>query len=424
MAALRHLRRNFYLGLLNSSFFGISDALIEPTLVLSWFVSQLSGSSFLIGALNPISISGVFLLQFFSSGYLQGQERRLLLYQQTALLRCVSIGLMYPALLLVHDTTTLLIVFYFLLIVYNLSTGPGVLSFMDVVGKTIPPARRGTFFGVRYLSWGATALLGSLVVGYMLDESHGWPFPTNFAVLFLISFVFASLAMGAFSLFFEPLEDRANERVGWREQLLRARKLLREDAAYVRFLAARLSLVGVEMTMPFYIVYANKQLMVPAGMVGTYLLISTGSALLSTALWGYISDRYGNRLLVWLTILLGLPAPVIALLVGAMHHRSGQGEVTLVLFGLVFAFVGAFRVALSIAHNNYLLDIAPAQERPIYIGFANTVVGMAMVLTVFSGLIVDLVGYGFLFALALAFSGLAGLFGVGLVEPRRRVAYV
>jgi MFS family permease len=419
-AARRHLRRNFLLGVANGAFYNFSDGLLEPTLVLSWFVSQLTNSNFLIGLISPICVSGLYLLQLLTSGYLQGQERKLNLYKRVALLRAGSWGLMVPALLLVHDRALLLFIFYFLLIVYNLSAGPAVLSFMDIVGKAIPPTRRGSFFGLRNLSGGILALLGSLVVRYVLDERHGWPFPTNFAVLFLLSFIFVSIALGAFSLVSEPLESLNNQQAGWWKQLQRAWKLPREDAAYARFLATRLSLVGADIATPFYIVYAKNQLGIPASMVGTYLLVNVASALLSNILWGRISDRRGNRLLVWLTILVGLPAPLIALLVGTAYGRS----TTLVLLGLVFAFAGAFRMAYGIAHSNYLLEIVPASERPLYLGFANTAIGIAILATGLSGLLVDLAGFSFLFAVALAFCGLAGIFSLALVEPRRSTSYV
>jgi MFS family permease len=423
-AARRHLRRNFLLGVGNGALFTLSDALLEPTLVLSWFASQLTDSNFLIGLVTPICTSGLFLLQLLVSGYLQGQERKLTLYKRVALLRGGSWGLMALTLLLVRDRTSLLITFYFLLTVYSLSASPGVLSFMDIVGKAIPPTRRGSFFGLRNLSGGVLALVGSLIVRYVLDERRGWIFPTNFAILFILSFVAISIGMGMFSLVVEPLEKRGNERVGWRKQLRRAWKLPREDAAYARFLATRLSMVGAEMATPFYIVYAKNRLGIPVSMVGTYLMINTASALLSNILWGRISDRRGNRLMIWLAILVGLPSPLIALLIGAAYSYLPRQDTTFLLFGLVFAFVGAFRMASKIAHTNYLLEIAPAHDRPIYLGFANTALGVTVLATGLSGLIVDLAGYGFLFAVALAFFGLTGIFSLGLIEPRRRTSRV
>jgi MFS family permease len=422
--AHRHLRWNFFLGVINGALFNLSDALLESTLVLSWFASQLTGSNFLIGIITPIRVSGLFLLQLLISGHLQGQERKLPIYKRVALLRAGSWGLMALTLLLLRDRTLLLITFYFLLAVYSFSSGPAVLSFMDIIGKAIPPTRRGSFFGLRNLTGGVLALAGGLVVRYVLDERRGWPFPTNFAILFILSFVTISVAMGAFSLVVEPLESLNNGPVGWWKQLRRAWKLPRKDAAYACFLATRLSLVGADMATPFYIIYAKNRLGIPVSMVGTYLLVNTVSALLSNVLWGRISDRRGNRLMLWMAILVGLPAPLIALLIGAAHNHLAQRSVTLALLGLVFAFAGAFRMASRIAHTNYLLDIAPAQDRPIYIGFANTVVGITILATGVSGLIVDLAGYGFLFAVALAFFGLAAIFGLDLVEPRRRTSYV
>lgn len=68
--AQRHLRRNFSLGVLNGAFFNLFSALLDPSLVLSWFVSQLTTSNFLIGLIMPIQNGGWFLPQLVVSGYL------------------------------------------------------------------------------------------------------------------------------------------------------------------------------------------------------------------------------------------------------------------------------------------------------------------------------------------------------------------
>ena len=61
--AQRHLRRNFSFGVLNGVFLNLFSALLDPSLVLSWFVSQLTTSNFLIGLIMPIRHGCWFLPQ-------------------------------------------------------------------------------------------------------------------------------------------------------------------------------------------------------------------------------------------------------------------------------------------------------------------------------------------------------------------------
>ena len=72
--------------------------------------------------------------------------------------------------------------------------------------------------------------------------------------------------------------------------------------------------------------------------------------------------------------------------------------------------VGVASGAGRIINNNLLLDIAPAAERPTYIGFLNTVLGLATLVPIIGGSLVDRIGFEPVFALAAGLAVLA--FGV------------
>ena len=72
-----------------------------------------------------------------------------------------------------------------------------------------------------------------------------------------------------------------------------------------------------------------------------------------------------------------------------------------VFFTLLFVLVGVRDASINVASGPLLLDVAPAAWRPLYVGFSNTVVGVAVLLTTASGLIVASVGYQVLFVISL-----------------------
>jgi len=417
--AQRHLRRNFSLGVLNGVFFNLFVALLDPSLVLSWFVSQLTTSNFLIGLIMPIQNGGWFLPQFLVSGYLQRRQRKLPFYACMAGVRVVIWGLMTLGVFLIKDATVLLAVFFVLLTAYSLAAGLDGLSFMDIVAKTIPPTRRGAFFAWRLFLGGILALGGSLAVKYILDERRGLAFPDNYALLFLLSFFTLCVALGSFTLVVEPLEPVNEERVPLGRQFRRALDLPRRDGNYRRFLAMRLLLMGAEIATPFYIIYAKRVLSVPASMVGVYLAGTTLASFASNLVWGRISDRRGNKLLVVLANSLGLFIPLVALSIAPLTALSpGLREFAPGLFALVFVLSGGSKSGGMIGNLNFLLEIAPAADRPLYIGFTNTILGMALLASSVGGLIVDVAGFTVLFSLALALYASALFLTLRLQEPR------
>ena len=72
----------------------------------------------------------------------------------------------------------------------------------------------------------------------------------------------------------------------------------------------------------------------------------------------------------------------------------------------------------NIARPGYLLDIAPPAQRPLYLGFTNTLFGVARFATLASGLIVDWAGFNVLLVISACFYGLSLLFSLIMVEPR------
>jgi hypothetical protein len=417
--ARRHLRRNFLLGVCNGVLFNLASALTETSLVLSWFVSQLTSSNFLIGLIGPIRDGGWFLPQLLISGYLQRQRRKLPLYNAVSVVRAISWGGMALSVFLVKDRDLLLLLFYLFLTITSLSAGFAGLSFMDIVGKAIPRRRRGSFFATRLFFGGIAALGGSVLVGYLLGERSGLSFPTNYAALMFASFAAMSLAMGCFSLVIEPVEAVNCERVPLIRQLRRAMDLPRRDANFRRFLIMRLCLMVAQIATPFYIVYAQRAFQVPASMLGTYQTGLTLATVVSNLAWGRISDRQGNRRLLRISTLLGMAMPVVALAMASLNHLvSSLRELIPYLFTAIFVLLGGYRPGTGIGNVNYLLEIAPVEERPLYIGFTNTVLGVAMFASAVGGLFVDLVGYAPIFWAALTLYGLAFLMSHRLCEPR------
>lgn len=114
--------------------------------------------------------------------------------------------------------------------------------------------------------------------------------------------------------------------------------------------------------------------------------------------------------MVLIPCLLGTGIPLTAILLGSLGSLS--------LFFIPFALQGVYQSSTMIGTTNLVLDIAPAQDRPTYIGLINTILGLASLVLVVGGLIVDWVGFLPLFALTAGFFLLAFFVAWGLTDPR------
>lgn len=418
--AIRHLRRNFILGVLNGALFHFSNALISPSLVLPLFVRYLTDSHLLVGLIPSIQEAGWFLPQLVASRYVQHRPRKKVYYSATAIVRAGSWGLLTIALFTLGGSRLLLLaIFFSLLVVFSFSGGVAGISFMDIVGKAIPVTRRGAFFGSRNFFGGILAFMGGFIVKYALDQS-GYPFPANFGLLFTLSFLALSVALFFFTQVVEPVEPVHEGEVALLRQFRRALEIVENDARYRRFLSLRLCLMATQMATPFYILYARDRLGIPEGMVGLYLSAMTVVSVGSNLVWSRISDRRGNKLLIQIASIVGLSIPLSALFI---PHLSGPFSPQSLgyLFGVVFALLGSYTAGARIGNINFLLEISPAAERPIYLGFTNTLLGMTLLASTVGGVIVEVAGFGILFSFTLAFYALAIGLSLTLREPREKI---
>ncbi len=417
-SATRHARRNYTLGVINGALFGLADNLASPYLVLSPFVDALGGSHVLVGLLPAIYNGGWFFPQLFISHRLQQMPLKKPAYDLGALARIICWFLLTVSTFLVprEFPQLLLAIFFLFYVLFSFAAGFTGASFMDIVAKVIPPNRRGTFFGRRDLGSALTAIIAGVAIQRLLDPASGILFPYNFGLLFVISGIGVVLALGSFHFVVEPAEFTQGPSVTFREQLAAARCILVRNHQFRRYLLTRGIIAVADIATPFYAIYAMDSLKAPLDIVGTYIAFSTLSSLVTNPLLSRISDHRGHRVVLLLAAMGMVAMPLIALVFGWLPPGPNLG----LPFGLIFVFSGITRTAGNIAFPSLLLEIAPAQERPLYIGFTNTMLGVASFLPTVGGVLLDTAGYRAMFLITLTV-GLIGLaLGLGMKRNARQ----
>lgn len=417
--ARHHLKRNFILGVANGALFSFGDALQDINLVLSVFISRLSGSGLFVGFLQPVRLGGWFLPQLLVSCRLQSARAKMPYYRIGAACRVFGAFGVAISAFLVRDSHLLLALTFLMLAIFSLSGGLSGLAFTEVVAKTIPSRMRGSYSAWRIFTGGILAFAGSFIVRRILGGALNLSFPINYALLFLLAAFGIGIAMAAYAFTKEPTDGKVQPPATLREQLRRASALPARNPNYRNFLLARICLMLAEIAAPFYIIYAKTILGLPDSISGTYLMVSTAANILSTYAWGHVSDGVGNRTVLRAVCFIGGIAPLLTLGMSPLlsHLRSGTW-LPLALFGAVFALLGAARTGITIGALNFLLDVAPAHDRAIYIGLTNTLVGIATLSTALGGVIAEVFGYRALFTLAFILYLVASLAISHTREPR------
>lgn len=399
---------NFRRGVLNGVMFTMVDGLIAPSLVLALFIKHLGGDNVLIGLLPALVAGGWFLPQILVAGRVQGKTHLMAWYRRTGILRTIVLAILAVATVLLASQPVLLLVFFFLgYAVYSFSAGVSGIPWIEIVGKSIAPRRRGSFFGLRNFWGGVLALLVAAPVGLILSEQlFGLTFPYNFAVLFGVTTIVVGLGVYFWSSMKEPAAIEVAPSMSLRKLLKRGMDAYRSDVDYRSFIVARVLLSLATVSDPFYVVYAQAHLGAPAGTVGLYLAALSISSLLSNFIWSPLSDRASNRTLMTLTVIVTALVPLMAVLV-SLFIGVWDNALLYTSFTLVFILSGLALGAARIVSNNMLLTVAPPAERATYIGFLNAILGIVIFVPVLGGVVVDLLGYLVIFVASVALAGLA-----------------
>ncbi len=286
------------------------------------------------------------------------------------------------------------------ILLFSLSGGFAGVSYADLVATLMPRGTRGRLYAAKQLAASVAMLVGGLVVvGAFRFRSLSYP--SNYAVVLGIGAV--GLVVASLGFWFIREHPRAPD-VGppetLRAFLRRVPVIIHRDRAFLRFiLASNLSSFSL-MLLPFYMIFARDELHVGSVWVGRYLMLQIGGAIVSNLIWGFLSGRRGSGSVVRTCIVLGGVIPLLALALRALGPAA---------FGLVFVLVGFVMSGRSVGFDPYLLDLAPEDQRTVYVGINGTLNFSRVVLPILGGAVMDLFGFDVAFVLT------AGAMGVSLL---------
>ena len=413
--------RNFLLHTLNGVLVAISEALNDPTLIMTALLSQLTNSNLLIGILAPLRDTGWFLPQLFISHRVQRVPQKIVFYRRATWFRVSGWLLLVLALFTLHDHTTLLWAIFVASLVISISGGIGGLGYVIVTAKVIAAHERGRLFGLReFLGGGLSVLMGG--IGALILSGHflgvDLAFPRNYALLFAVSTVFFAGGCIAFGLLREEPDETQRDEVRLIDQLRRAAGILRSHAQFRKFILMRAVLLFARAGLPFITVFAKRQLHVPDGFLATLVSVALGCALVAGLFWGRLNDRRGSAAVLSFAALFGIIACALALSLTFLNGSAGGNADTLArpLLIVCAMCIGASNAGLNVSLMPLMIDVAPSNERPIYYGLNNTLLGIVQILTSSVGLIADAFSYPALFV----FCGLCFLAMLRLVHSIAR----
>lgn len=392
--SLRHarsVRRNILAFTLNGLFFPGAGRILEAGLLLTWFVTELSDATWLVGLIVPIQYGLALIAQPWIGQYLSGTRRRAPWYTGQALARAgLWCGLGAATSLAYKQPRLLIFLFFTVVLLDAVLAGIGNIAFGDTLARVIPRKLRGRTRGLR----GASGAMIAAVVGILMTRVNP---PDRDVSVFLWLFAGAGILYGLGGLTFVAIKEPVDTSAAKPAALMPVIRDMWQRDVFRRFVWIQVLLVPAIHILPFMTLLGRRRYSIELDALGMMIIADGVAPLVANLLWGRLADLQSNQWVIRGAALLATVTPSIAIVLSATELVLSRAAVIIIFTALVFV-ARAAQVGIDLSTKNYILELAPdARRRPLYIGVNDTLIAVPTIALVSAGPIAAAVGFGTLF---------------------------
>ena len=420
-------RRNYILGIINGVAVAVGSCMADPLTFLPLLLVRLTEAAWPVGLLQAIVIVGPAIPAVFLTPIVDTTPQKLSIFRKCSIIRFSSVMGMAAWVLLGHRlsalmVTVLLLVFF---AIHIIASGMSNTAFVDIVAKSTPTTKRGTFWMWRQTIGALLTMTVAIpLISYLTGERWSERFPVNYGILMLIAALVQGFSWFVYWFVHEPPGRVARHRLTPRQQIARGVRFWRQDKRYRRMIRVLFLLSSTGAIGPFFTAFAVQVWHFPDTVAATFVTVQMLALMGGAVLQGWVSNRYGSRRVLILAASSALFAAVVAtgaaLLapVGGIEILGYPLSYRLMLLCLCFVGNGVFTAQLWVGYVGYIMDIAPARKRPSYVGLASLFVLPAGLVSLGYGWLAGSVGFEVVFGIAAALAAAALVLSLRMSEPR------
>jgi MFS family permease len=205
--------------------------------------------------------------------------------------------------------------------------------------------------------------LGALILPFVLDT---YTFPIGYVIAFTVASILIFISWIFLSLTREPAVYSSKPAVSQLDYLRSLPDVLRHDRNFCMYLLSQFIFSLSGMATGFLVVYAVQTWNLPdAEASGFTVALQVGLAL-ANLFFGFLSDRSGHKLSLEICMALSTLALILAIAAPSPWW-----------FFAIFFLRGAVNASMFISGISIVYEFTDAENRPTYIGLANTIPGVA-----------------------------------------------
>lgn len=406
----RNYRWNFLFNVLDGASFWLGMSFLSTTVILPLYVSHFTDNPLLIGLIPFLAAGGTLLPQLFVANWVERTPvKKFFPVTLGFFLERLPLFLLVPAtyFLAARQPGLALAAFFVLFAWHTIGTGITCVGWQDMIAKIMPVERRGRYFGITNFIGNGTGVLGALAVPLVLEGST---FPDGYVLAFTAASVMIFVSWIFISMTREPAVPSSKPPISQLDYLRTLPNVLRQDHNFRTYLLTQIIFAVSGMATGFLVVYAVKTWSLPDAQAGGFTIALQAGLALANLFFGLLADRKGHKLNLEICTLLSI------LLLALAIFAPSPGW-----FFVIFFLRGAVNAGTYISGISIVYEFTDADNRPTYIGLANTIPGVAgAIAPLIGGWLAGVVSYQAMFILAAAIGTISwALLRFAVREPRK-----
>lgn len=407
----RNYRWNFLVNTLDGACFWFGMSFFSSEIILPLFVSHFTDSPLTIGLIAFLGWASVLLPQIFMANAVERAPRKKFFPMTLGFfLERLPIFLLAPMtyFLATSQPILALVLFFVLYTWHNLGAGVITVGWEDMIAKIIPVEKRGRFFGISTFIGNGTGILGALAVPFVLER---FTFPLGYVLCFAVTGGLLFLSWVFLSLTREPAVYSNKPPVSQLNYLLSLPEVLRRDRNFRMYLLSLIIFSLSGMATGFLVVYSVQTWSLPDAVASGFMIALQIGLALANLFFGFLGDRKGHKLSLEICLLLSALALVLAIIAPSPWW-----------FFPVFFLSGAVSAGTLISSRSIVYEFTDAENRPTYIGLANTIPGIVVaVAPLLGGWLAGAMSYRSMFVFAAIIAAVSwALLRFAVREPRKK----
>lgn len=388
---------NFWSFLWHAGFLALAKNFMDVDTIIPAMLVEAGGGAMHIGIMTAIMLGGASFTQLFFAPYLSNKTFKksyLLAGINTRIFALAGLGgLLF--LLKGHQGGYVLWLAFLFITLFSLAGAFANVSYFDILGKSVAPVKRKTFFSANQIISGAIVLGAAFLVKQVLVWKE---FPVNYALMFFIGGALLLIASGGFWNIRETVPS--NMKISGVKNFL---SILKQELKTNKKLAYFLGFIntqGIAISfLPFVILYAKENFQAQSSDTGNFLLFKVIGIVFVSLLVLLGAKKLKYNLLLYSNVLLSV-------LLGTMAWAlTGIAEVkyVFVLGGIVFSLY-------TMTMNGLLLEISGNENRALYTGFAGAGNILPALFPLLGGTVIQVLGFHTFFVLFIIIIASAAFF--------------